>query len=128
MRKYLFAALAGAALLWLTSPLARAEVKPFALFGDGMVVQRDAPIIIWGTCDPGEKVEVEFTFKFDDNKEEKRAGGTTLTKDGTWKMELAKVGAKDVKDLAKVEGTLTINGKTSRVHLGAVRLCSGQSH
>ena len=43
-----------------------------------------------------------------------------MTKDGTWKLELAKVGTKNAKDLAKVHGTLTINGKAFPVYLGDV--------
>ena len=40
MRKFLITALAGAALVWLCGQTARADVKPHALFGNGMVVQR----------------------------------------------------------------------------------------
>ena len=38
----------------------RAEVKLGSLFADHMVLQCEAPVPIWGTADPGEKVTVEF--------------------------------------------------------------------
>src|SRR5580692_11087504 len=63
MRKFLFAFLTGAILCWLPNPAAHADVTPHALFGDGMVVQRDMPIVVWGKADPGEKVEVVLSFK-----------------------------------------------------------------
>jgi sialate O-acetylesterase len=130
MRKCLFAALAGVALFWLTGQAARADVKPHALFGDGMVVQRDAPIIIWGTADPGEKIEVEFAFTLNKTDQVyKTYKGATAGKDGKWKFELDKVDSKKFgKDLTKVEGILTINGKAFRVYLGDVWVCSGQSN
>ena len=30
------------------------------IFGDNMVVQRDKPIRVWGTADPGANVQVQF--------------------------------------------------------------------
>ena len=37
-----------------------AEIKPGPLFTDNMVLQRDKPVVVWGTAGPGEKVTVEF--------------------------------------------------------------------
>lgn len=37
-----------------------AEVKPAAVFADRMVLQRDAPVSVWGTAAAGEQVTVEF--------------------------------------------------------------------
>ena len=37
-----------------------AEVTLSHLFGDNMVLQRDMPLPVWGTADPGETVEVRF--------------------------------------------------------------------
>jgi sialate O-acetylesterase len=36
------------------------EVTLSHLFGDNMVLQRDMPLPVWGTADPGEMVEVRF--------------------------------------------------------------------
>jgi sialate O-acetylesterase len=39
---------------------ARADVALPALFGSHMVLQRDRPVRVWGTADPGESVSVEI--------------------------------------------------------------------
>ena len=39
---------------------ARAEVKLPAIFSDHLVLQRAAPVPVWGTADAGEEVTVEF--------------------------------------------------------------------
>ena len=41
-------------------PSASAAVKFASPFADGMVLQRDAKVAVWGTADPGEKVAVSF--------------------------------------------------------------------
>lgn len=51
------------------------------LFGDGMVLQRDVPIKIWGWAEPNEKVIVRF------KSQQKTA---KAAKDGTWQIILAK--------------------------------------
>ena len=37
-----------------------AKVKLPALISDGMVLQREQPIKVWGTADAGESVQVKF--------------------------------------------------------------------
>ena len=37
-----------------------AEIKLSGIFGDNMVIQRDAPVMIWGWGDKGESVTVHF--------------------------------------------------------------------
>lgn len=37
-----------------------ADVKPAAIFTNEAVLQRNAPVRIWGDADPGESVEIEF--------------------------------------------------------------------
>jgi sialate O-acetylesterase len=132
MRKFLFAFLTGATLCWLASPAAQADVTPHALFGDGMVVQRDMPIVVWGKADPGEKVEVAFNFK--GGVEADRKGEATADKDGKWQVTLEKVvlTTPAPADSKPAKGTLTINGKNkiaiNDVYLGDVWVCSGQSN
>src|SRR5437870_6967153 len=56
-----------------------AAVKPHSLFSDNMVLQQGAKVPVWGTADPGEKVEVTL--------EGQGVGqGTRLAadKDGKW--------------------------------------------
>src|SRR5207253_536570 len=64
--------------LWLT-PACRADVKPNALIGDGMVLQQQAKVHVWGTADPGEKVSVRFR----DQDASTEADG-----DGHWSVRL----------------------------------------
>src|SRR5436305_14151074 len=47
-----------AALAACAAPAARADVKPHALFSDGMVLQQGMPCPVWGTADPGEEITV----------------------------------------------------------------------
>jgi sialate O-acetylesterase len=134
MRKFLIAALAGAALVWLSGQTARADVKPHALFGDGMVVQRDAPLVVWGKADPGEDVKVVAEFA---GKDIKLSGMGTVTadKDGNWslKVPFAPGNAAKLKDGdPPVMGTITLTGKNQvtikDVYIGDVWVCSGQSN
>ena len=60
------------------------ELKMPALFGDGMVIQRDAKISVWGWAKKGEKVTVTLGNK----KASAKAG-----KDGSWKVTLAEMPA-----------------------------------
>jgi sialate O-acetylesterase len=44
----------------IATPLARAEVKLPSVLADHMVIQRDRPVHLWGSADPGEQVTVSF--------------------------------------------------------------------
>jgi sialate O-acetylesterase len=128
----LFAALAGAALLWLTSPVARADVKPHALFGDGMVVQRDAPLVVWGRADPDEKVQVAATFASGGSNVDKTVS-TNADKNGNWKVLLGKFEIKTKAGDPPIKGTITLftanNSVTIKdIYVGDVWVCSGQSN
>src|SRR4051812_38570529 len=76
-----------AALLVVPSA-ARADVKPHALFGDGMVLQQDATCPIWGTADAGERVTVEFQVG-----KKGIAVSAVADKDGRWLVKLPKLEA-----------------------------------
>ena len=41
--------------------MVRAKVKLPALISDGMVLQREQTIKVWGTADAGESIQVKFT-------------------------------------------------------------------
>ncbi|MES2464329.1 MAG: sialate O-acetylesterase [Armatimonadota bacterium] len=95
---------------------ARADVTLPAFFSNGVVLQRDRPVPVWGTADPGESVTVTF-----DEKSETTVAG----QDGSWKVAL--------KPHAAAEAlTLTIAGKNTvtlqNVAVGEVWFCSGQSN
>ena len=57
MRRFLITCLLGWCFL-ATASRATADVKPASLFSDGMVLQCDAKVPVWGTADAGEKVTV----------------------------------------------------------------------
>jgi len=128
-----FAALVGALLFALP---AAADVKPHALFGDHMVLQRNATLPVWGTADPGEEVYVHLEVKTPDGKREE-GQAVTADKDGKW---MAKLGAFP----AGTDGVLTVRGQERRpapkekkgpnavvykdVAVGEVWVASGQSN
>jgi sialate O-acetylesterase len=115
MHRQLWAALALAAVLG-GPPAARAEVKPHALFCDGMVLQQGARCAVWGTASPGEKVSAELD-----------AGETAglSDKDGKWRLELPPHKAGGPYTLTiKGQNTVTIKD----VYVGEVWVCSGQSN
>ena len=58
----------------------RAEVKLPRLFTDGAVLQRDIPVRVWGSADPGEKVTVKFRTQTRE---------TTADNLGRWETHLA---------------------------------------
>ncbi|MBW4359250.1 sialate O-acetylesterase [Flavobacterium taihuense] len=103
-------------LFLISCIMASANVRMPLLFSDGMVLQRNKVIPVWGWADANEKVEVHF------NKQTK-----TITADATgkWMVKL---------DSEKAGGPfeLTVNGKNkiviSNVLVGEVWICSGQSN
>ncbi len=106
-----------AALLAGVCAEAFADAKPASIFGDGMVLQRDAPVKVWGTADKNEKV----TVAIDGQKVSAKAG-----KDGKWSAMLKPMPAGG-------PYTMTIAGRSNvdvitNVLVGEVWLCSGQSN
>ena len=98
------------------TPFARADVRLPAVFGPHMVLQRDAPVPVWGWADADEEVTVEFAGQHHVAK---------ANKDGHWKVELAPL---------RTGGThtLVVRGKNELrlddVLVGEVWVCSGQSN
>jgi len=103
-------------LVLLASPL-RADVKLPAIFGDHMVLQRDAKVPVWGWADPNEAV----TVTAGDVKADATAGA-----DGKWSAALVGLKAADKPIDVTVAGknTLTLHD----VLVGDVWVCSGQSN
>ncbi|MDR0248648.1 MAG: sialate O-acetylesterase [Oscillospiraceae bacterium] len=83
------------------------------LFSHGLVLQRDAPVRVWGKADPGEKVTVGFLG----NSCEAAAG-----MDGKWAAELPPARAGGPHTL--VAGDVALLD----VYVGDVWLCGGQSN
>lgn len=103
-------------LVLLASPL-RADVKLPAIFGDHMVLQREAKVPVWGWADPNEAV----TVTAGDVKTDATTGA-----DGKWSATLVGLKASDKPIEVTVAGknTLTLHD----VLVGDVWVCSGQSN
>lgn len=98
------------------------KVELASPFADGMVLQRDRNVPVWGWADPGEKVTVSF------------AGQTVSTvakPDGKWRVDLAPMPAsKTGRPLTVQSGNpgQSNNQTISDVLVGEVWFCSGQSN
>ncbi|OFY74541.1 MAG: 9-O-acetylesterase [Bacteroidetes bacterium RBG_19FT_COMBO_42_7] len=103
-------------LLFILPVLAQANVKLPVLVSDGMVLQRDTKVIIWGWASPGEKVQVKFN---------KKTIRTVTDSEGKWKVSLPpmKAGGPYTMEV-KGNNTITIND----ILMGDVWFCSGQSN
>ncbi len=89
------------------------NIKVSRVFSDGMVVQRNEKIPVWGWGDVGEEVSVTFNEK---------TAKTVVGEDGSWKVYLPSM---------KAGGpyTLSVNGQEIKdVLVGDVFLFSGQSN
>ena len=93
---------------------ADAKVVPASPFCDGVVLQRDRRVPVWGKADPGEQVTVSFAGQ------RKTAAADAK---GAWRVDL------DPMPASKTPRTLTINGlAVNDVLVGEVWLASGQSN
>ena len=103
-------------LFLMISIMSNANVKMPLIFSDGMVLQRNKEIPVWGWADANEKVEVHF------NKQTKT---TQADKNGKWTIKLAA-------EKAGGPFELIITGKNKiiikDVLVGEVWICSGQSN
>ncbi len=104
------------ASLLLCAGSVHADVTLPHVLSDHMVLQRDRPLPVWGSADPGEEVTVEIAGL------EARA---TADPSGKWRVELPPLEAGG-------PHTLTVSGRNSisleDVLIGEVWLCSGQSN
>ncbi len=106
----------------LVPSTAIAELQLGSLFTDHMVLQRDAPVPVWGTADPGATVTVKFAGQ------EKKADVAT---DGKWMIQLDPLSASFEPQTMTVTSNLnsTIeNQQCADVLVGEVWICSGQSN
>lgn len=100
----------------LTTNLLLADVRLPRFFSDGVVLQRNRPIPIWGWADAGEAIQVQFMGKRYDTK----AG-----LDGKWKLQLSEAAAGG-------PHVLICSGRNEvrigNILIGDVWICSGQSN
>ena len=94
-------------------------------FADGMVLQRDAKIPVWGKGTAGNQVAVSLNGK---------TAKTKVQADGTWKVYLPKMKAGGPYTMTVTQKTSLSNAvekletKVNNVLIGDVFLCSGQSN
>lgn len=103
-------------LLLVSSISINAQVSASKIFANNMVLQRNAPIPVWGTAKANEKIEVFF------NKQIKK---TKADKNGKWMIHLDNETAGGPYNLT-IKGSNTIEMKN--VLVGEVWICSGQSN
>ncbi len=104
-------------LALVSSPLL-AKVTFAPLFQDGAVLQRETPLPIWGTADPGEVIEVNILGRF---------GSAVANEAGQWRLTLPPLPATSIPmTLDYVDAT----GKhqLTNILVGDVWLCGGQSN
>lgn len=90
-----------------------AKVRLPQLVSDGMVLQRDQVITLWGSADPGETITIQFL---------NQTFNTTTDSQGNWKTELPP---------QQAGGPYQMEVNDISVHnilIGDVWLCSGQSN
>lgn len=93
-----------------------ANVTLPSIVSDGMVLQRNTPLKIWGWGAPGEKVTVNFA---------KKSYSTTTGNDGKWMVKLKPLNAGGpYKMVIKGKNTIVLND----ILMGDVWVCSGQSN
>src|SRR4051812_31393533 len=92
------------------------QVRLPQLVRDSMILQRDAPVKIWGWASPGEKIKIEFNRK---------KYKTTAGSDGKWIVKLASMKAGGPYTM-QIDANNHITLK--EILIGDVWLCSGQSN
>lgn len=95
----------------------QAELSVAPIFGDHMVLQRQAPLPVFGTADPHVAVTVEFAGE---------SVTTAADETGQWLAVLGAMEARLSSDLSVSSGADSI--VLSGVQVGEVWLCSGQSN
>ncbi len=104
------------AVAWATG--CSAELKLAALFSDGMVLQRQQPVPVWGWTDPGKEVTVSIAGQ------EQRA---TADRDGKFMVRLKGMEASSQPRILLVKCGAE-SAEVKDVLVGEVWLCAGQSN
>lgn len=106
---------------FLAAPTLRAELRLPGFFSDHMVLQRDAPIPIWGWAEAGAEVVVQLGL------DETKATTVRADASGRWRAKLpAEAATAEGRMLAVKSGGKSV--VLQDILVGEVWLCSGQSN
>jgi sialate O-acetylesterase len=108
--------LIGVLIVVFHSDLIWSNIRLPHLIGNNMVLQRNAPITIWGWSDAREKITVQF---------EANTLTTRADKNGSWKMVFPSMQAGGPYSM-NIHGNNTI--RLENILIGEVWICSGQSN
>lgn len=111
----LWSAVLAAGSAWMASDAAAAVRLP-RLVGDDMVLQRNAPLDIWGWADAGESIRIRFRG---------RTVATRADENGRWSARLAPLRAGGPDDM-QIDGSNSVT--LHNILVGDVWLASGQSN
>jgi len=107
-------------LLTPLGALKAADLKLAGVFAEHAVVQRDRPVPIWGSSDPGDVVTVSFAGQ-------SKTG--TADSSGRWKVLLDPVSASaQSRELVVESKSRNLKSTVADVLVGDVWLCAGQSN
>lgn len=106
-----------AVLLLTGAATAGAQPRPHPLFTDGAVLQRNAPVPVWGTARPGERVTVSVAG---------RSASAVTGADGWWRVRLAPMAAGGPYVLTIAGARDTVRRRD--VLVGEVWVAGGQSN
>ncbi|WP_369824014.1 sialate O-acetylesterase [Reichenbachiella sp. 5M10] len=104
-------------LLFILFGVSQAEIRLPKLVSNGMVLQRDTPLKIWGWADPSEDITVRFKGK---------KYTTTTSATGEWSvtMRATKAGGPYTMQIQGKDDSITL----SNLLVGDVWMCAGQSN
>ncbi|QBG46765.1 hypothetical protein EGM51_04915 [Verrucomicrobia bacterium S94] len=97
----------------------QAAVKPAGIFSEGMVLQRNEPVNIWGTANPGENVTVEFAGQ---------KKSITADPEGHWLVKLSPLPASGESRDLNFYSSGRLQSSIGNVLVGEVWLAGGQSN
>lgn len=102
--------------VWLGSLISYADIILPRLISDGMILQRNVPLTIWGWADPEENVFLEFMGE---------QYNEVADKFGKWKVQIPPQNAGGPFEM-KIQGNNLV--KIKNIKIGEVWICSGQSN
>ena len=103
--------------MFFAQSVAQAQFQLPQLFSNGVVLQRDLPIPVWGTAESGADVIVTLNGV---------SGSTQVATDGTWRIDLPAMNAGGPYTMTVTSG---IQSDTfTDIYIGDVWLASGQSN